>query len=188
MIIISIKRNHLNAFIAAIFIFLLGFSFYKYMMGMKERNYHQMVPTQSINELERASAETFLASSNVHDNIEIFDIGKGSVIKVIQINDFALTEASKYLQGITGMYAKVRALPDKGYIVKIPFEYNIIVKNKWLNDYNINSVDKIFIIFPQDRVPYLLVLDEKERPYFYCFNGDTNKLLKSLNFEPDNLQ
>lgn len=120
-----------------------------------------------------------------HQEIEIFDIGIGKVIKVVKINKTALAESQKYLQGIVGLYPNVKAFPDKGYIIKIPFEPNIIVKNHFLNDYGINSLDKVFILVPKEYAPYLLVLDDRERPYFYCFRGEINKLLKSLNFETD---
>jgi hypothetical protein len=186
--IIIINKNLLRVILTLIIVFLLGRILYWHMIHIGGISSHLQMLCQRINEPERASTPTFLVLSNINCNIEIFDINKGSVIKEIQVNDFAIAEGEKFLQGITGMYVKVNAFPDSGYIIKVPFKPNIKVENQWLNGNNIKYVDKFFVIFPQKGVPYLLVLDEKERPYFYYFNGDLEKLLKYLDFKPDILQ
>lgn len=183
MVIIARNKKLLKVIAVSIFVVLIGFSLYRHMTNMQAKNHQQMVQAHNIRELEESFATTFLTSTSVDENVEIFDIGKGNVIMEVQVNTIALTEAKKYIQRITGTYVKVKALPDKGYIIKIPFKPTLTVKNQLLNDYNINSIDKIFIIFPQEDAPYLLVLDGCERPYFYYFEGDTDKLLRSLNFE-----
>jgi len=82
------------------------------------------------------------------------------------------------------LYAAVKAFPDNGYIIRIPVVPPIQVQNPWLNDYNIYSVDQVFILLPEQGDPYLLVLDNKLRPYFYYFNGNVEALLKDLDFYP----
>lgn len=182
MVVITIKGKLLRAIIASIFIVLLGFSFYRYTEDIRAEN-RQYGTIFGISELDGVTVSAFLVSSNDKKNIELFDIGKGSVTKSVPVNDIVLTEAQKILKGITGMYLKANALPEKGCIIKIPFEPDIKVKNHWLNDYNINSIDKMFIIFHDEGTPYLLVLDSKERPYLFYFKGDTDKLMKSLKFK-----
>jgi uncharacterized ubiquitin-like protein YukD len=172
MIIITIRKNILRIIFISFVIIFTGLCFYKY----------------NISKLEKTQVSVFLVSSTTYEDIEIFDVDKGKVIKVIQVNETTLNEAKSYIQRITGMYQKINALPNKGYIIKIPFEPYLVVKNQYLNDYNIDSIDKLFIIFPEGSSPYLLVLDDRERPYAYNFNGDTSVLLKSLNYGIGNLQ
>lgn len=162
MVVIIVNKKLLGVITTAIFIVFMGLGFY-----------------------QSSSTSAFLASANVSPNIEIFNIGKGSIIKVLPVNDIALAEAKKILRGITGMYLKANAIPEKGYIIKIPFEPNIKVKSQWLAEYDILSIDKMYIVFPHEGTPYLLILDKKERPYLYNFKSDTDKLLKSLKFEID---
>lgn len=166
MVMITIKRKFLAAIIASIFIILTGFSIYKYMADTKS---------------------AFLISTNAEKDIEIFDIAKGSVSKTVPVNDIALAEAKKFFKGITGVYLKVNAIPVKGYIIKIPFEPKIKVNSHWFNDNNINPIDKLFIVFPEEGTSYLLVLDKKQRPHLFNYEGSAEKLLKSLNFELDKI-
>ena len=109
-------------------------------------------------------------------NIEIFDIGKGEVIKSLSVNHLVYNEAIEYLKGITGMYPKVNALPGEGYIVRIPLEPSVFVKNQWIDE----TLNEIYVIFPsKDESPYLLILDDKKRPLFFTFNANTDVLLKT---------
>jgi hypothetical protein len=74
------------------------------------------------------------------------------------------------------MYGKVKAFPDKGYIIRIPLIPSMKVHTQWLNDYNIYCVSEVFILFPEQGNPYLLLLDKNLRPHFYSFDGDTDVL------------
>jgi len=96
------------------------------------------------------------------------------------VDDISLSEAKKILKGITGLYLKANAIPEKGYIIKIPFEPDLKVKNQWLNDYDINYIDKMYIVFPEEGMSYLLVLDKKERPILYKTKSNVDTLLKRL--------
>lgn len=81
------------------------------------------------------------------------------------------------------MYVEAKAFPDKGYIIRVPFEPSVKIQSQWLKDYGMNLVDEVFILFPEQGRPYLLVLDEKQRPLFYYFEGNTDVLLEKLNFK-----
>ncbi|WP_152965999.1 hypothetical protein [Pseudobacteroides cellulosolvens] len=140
--------------------------------------------SSNVGELGRDNLVSFLASSdssNVHKIIEIFDIAKGEVIREIEANTIIQNKAELYLTNITGMYDKVKAIPEKGYIARVPFEPSAKVNNKWLNFDGINSMDQMFIIFPENGEAYLLVLDEKFRPLFYNFESDTSELMDLIN-------
>lgn len=112
-------------------------------------------------------------------NIEIFSVDNGSVISNIQSNSNIQTEAKKHLKNITGVYSKLNPIPDNGYMIKIPLESPLEIKNQWINSF----VDEVVIILPKDESPYLLIFDNKDTPLFFTFKGNVNKLLKSLNFE-----
>jgi hypothetical protein len=140
------------------------------------------------NQFYQTSLITFLASEHETDpskrTVEIFDITKGEVIKKVLTNQTIEKAAISYLKAISGMYAAVKAFPEDGYIIRIPVVPPVQVQNPWLNDYNIYTVDQIFILLPEQGSPYLLVLDTKLRPYFYNFDGDVDALLKDLGFYP----
>lgn len=117
----------------------------------------------------------------VHANVEIFDVKQGSVIRQLESSPDIQREAKKFLEEIDGMYVKVKAFPEEGYIVRIPLEPPANIQNEWLNA----LVNEVFVIFPGDEnAPYLLVLDGKGRPYFYTFHGKVDTLLEKLNFNP----
>lgn len=132
--------------------------------------------------LGKTSAEAFLYSdkdNTANRQIEIFSINKESVVKKAPLSPVIKNEAVKYLNSITGLYVKVKALPDKGYIIKIPLEPPVKIQTEWLDD----LVHEIFVIFPEDKTPpYLLILDDNNRPYFYTFDESTEILLKELKF------
>ena len=95
-------------------------------------------------------------------------------------------EAKDILDKITGMYVKVKAFPDKGYIAKLPLKPVVEVSNKWLNEYGIFSLNEVFIIFPEGNTPYLLVLDSNYRPLFFNFEqGAKSDLLDKI--QPANI-
>ncbi|WP_051541968.1 hypothetical protein [Clostridium lundense] len=114
-------------------------------------------------------------------SIEIFDINKNNVVKRSESSPKIEKEIEKYLQNIKGIYEKFNPIPDKGYMVKIPLDTPIMIQNKWINSF----IDEVIIIFPENETPYLMVLDNEERTLFLSFDGDTDILLKYLNFTPE---
>lgn len=191
MVIIKTNKKLLKIILIIVLVSSFGFNIYSYSRNIELANKYKLLICYT-SKLDKTNLITFLVSSNIRVqenlNIEIFDISKGSVIKKIHSNQILQSEVEKYLKGITGLYVKVKAIPDKGYIIKIPLEPSVKVQNQWLIDYDINSVDEVFIIFPEQETPYLLVLDNKDRPLFYTFEGNTNELLKNLNFQPETSQ
>lgn len=140
--------------------------------------------TEDINEFNDNSMVAFMDFAiSLNDevkNIEIFDISKGQVIKSLPTNHLVQNEAIEYLKGITGMYPKVNALPNEGYIIRIPLEPSVFIKNQWVNE----VLNEIYVVFPsKDDKPYLLILDDKNRPVFFVFNVNTDALLKNIDLE-----
>ena len=113
-------------------------------------------------------------------SIEIFDIGKGEVMKQVKPDLVTRREAERLLKSITGLYLKFKLLPDKGRIIRVPLEPPSRIQNKWLNSCGIANVDALFVMLPEEDAPYLLVLDEKQRPWAFNMKGSTNRLMKHL--------
>lgn len=130
----------------------------------------------------KSSIDAFLVTSICNEgykHVEIFNINMGSVIKKVPLSETIKSETIKYLNQITGVYVKVKAFPDRGYIIKIPLEPAVKIQNAWLDD----LVDEVFIIFPEQEMnPYLLILNNKNMPFFYTFEGNTEILFKQLDF------
>lgn len=157
MMILTLNGNRLKTVIAAVLGIMLCYGIYRYCV-------------QSC----QTSVDTRL-------NVELFDIGKGCVIKMIPVDDAVLAESKKIIRGITGYYLKANAIPEKGNIIKIPFEPDLNVRNKWLNNCGIKAIDKMYIVYPEESTPYVLILDKKGRPYLYNFDYDANRLLNKVN-------
>ncbi|HOV27392.1 MAG TPA: hypothetical protein PK566_13685 [Pseudobacteroides sp.] len=185
MVIIKVKTRHIGILFAFLLVCAIGLSFYRSKMNTAANNRFEAIGS-SIGEFGSDNLVAFLADSDpegVNRNVEIFDISKGEVIREMETSSVIQKEAENYLKNIDGMFVKANAIPEKGYIIKVAFEPPAKVDNKWLDSYGINSVDQVFVIFPENAIPYLLVLDKKSRPLFYNFEGRTNDLLQILNFQ-----
>ncbi|MEN6316756.1 MAG: hypothetical protein ABFD25_21170 [Clostridiaceae bacterium] len=157
MMILTLNGNRLKTVIAAVLGIMLCYSIYHYCV------------------------QSCQASVNTRLNVELFDIGKGCVIKMTPVDDAVLAESKKIIKGITGYYLKANAIPEKGNIIKIPFEPDLNVRNKWLNNCGIKAIDKMYIVYPEEGTPYVLILDKRGRPYLYNFGCDANRLLNKVN-------
>ncbi|MFD1779205.1 hypothetical protein ACFSFW_11045 [Fredinandcohnia salidurans] len=118
--------------------------------------------------------------AQTNQQIQIFDIDQDKVIKYVQSNADVQQEVENILKGITGVYAKYNPIPTKGFMVRIPLEPNIMIRNKWFDD----LVDEVTIILPSQEDPYLMLFDDENKPFFLTFEGNTEKLLDLLDFKP----
>lgn len=123
-------------------------------------------------------ATNAMAQTNLQ--IEIFDIQQGKVIKYVQKDTDIQEEVGKLLEGITGVYVHHNPIPNKGWMIRIPLEPNIMTKNQWFDD----LVDEVIIIFTGQESPYLMMFDGENKPYFFTFEGNTANLMALLNFKP----
>lgn len=112
--------------------------------------------------------------------IEIFDINKGYVIKKVDSTPVIQNQVNNCLKGITGIYSKFNPIPNKGYMIKIPFDTPIALQNQWVNAF----IDEVIIIFPEQEERYIMVFDNRDKTLFFGFEGDVDGLLKNLNFYP----
>lgn len=125
----------------------------------------------------------FLSSINVraeaNRNIEIFDIKQEKVVKVLQSKRKIQKLAASYIQGISGVYGKFNPIPDKGHAIRIPLEPSIKIHQPLLSA----VVDEIIIMFPEDEKPFLLLFENENKLMCFTFEGDTNSLLKYLDYK-----
>ena len=161
----------------------VGFNIYSYRRNVELRRKYEF-RHNSISQLEAGSLTAFLTLEQEHEYIEIFDIKKGQVIKRVPSNPAIRREVQKYIKGITGIYTKAKAIPDKGYIVRVQIGITA-TENQWLKNYGINSLNEVFVIFPKEGEAYLLILDGQKKPGFYNFQCSTEVLLKNLCFDLD---
>ena len=131
--------------------------------------------------LERESMVTSWSKSNSVYNgyIEIFDVKEERVVKSVLSNDKIRNEVEKYLKEITSIYVKIKPIPNNGFIIKIPLYPPIDIDNEFFN-YQISIV---YLMFPENESPYLMIFDKESHPFFYNFSGNTDLLLKYLNYK-----
>ena len=168
MKIVFIRNKYLKV-IMALFIAVLSTTvFYLHITETETNGYRYVFATRNADESEK---------------IEIFDIGKEKVVLSVPADKRMLDEAKSILDSITGIYVKANALPENGFIIKVAFRPELVIDKGWIVNYDINPVEKMFIIVPEGKTPYLLLLDNHERPYLFNFKRDIDKLLKYLEFQ-----
>jgi len=185
MVLIRINRKLVKVILTFVLIVSLGFNIFSYVQNVELTEKYESLFCIA-NQFNKASLVTFVTTTQKSDNtskvIEIFDISKGEVIKRVNPNTSIQKVATSYINGVSGIYVKVNAFPDKGYIIRIPLNPSVNVQTHWFNDDNINSIEEVFVLLPEQGKPFLLVLDKKSRPFFYTFDGDVDVLLKKLEF------
>ncbi|WP_147534394.1 hypothetical protein [Bacillus marasmi] len=120
-----------------------------------------------------------IASAQTNRQIEVFEISKGKVIAIVQQNPQLQQEVKTFLEGISGVYVKYNPIPKTGYMIRVPLEPPIMVKNQWFND----LVDEVTIIFSGQENPYIMVFDDENRLHFLTFERDTAHFLRLLDYE-----
>ncbi|NLW02450.1 MAG: hypothetical protein GX027_04205 [Clostridiaceae bacterium] len=182
MIIISISKRKLKFFAAAVLaVFLVSFGIYQIFGNQDTENYFELVNMLRCRDVAASGEilEETAPASESSDEVQIFDIGKGKVVKRMKATPMIQEQARKIIGSITGMYAKIQPFPDKGYIVKIPVNPALKVQSQYINA----SVDRIYVIFTDKEPPIVLILDSSDKPFVYNFGWKTDELEKQLGFK-----
>jgi len=182
MIVISISKRKLKLFAAAVlFVFLVSFGIYQIFGNQDTENYFELVNMLRHRDVAASGEilEETAPASESSDEVQIFDISKGKVTKRMKTTPAMQEQARKIISSITGMYAKVQPFPDKGYIVRIPVNPALKVKNEYINA----VIDRIYVIFTEKEPPIVLILDSSEKPFVYNFSWKTDELEKQLDFD-----
>jgi len=91
----------------------------------------------------------FIVSAKSSTSIELFDIEKNEVIKVIPTNPEIQLEVEKIINEVDNIVKKLKPIPDKGYMIKIPLEPSLLLENQWVYA----RIDEVIIINPQVEKP-----------------------------------
>ena len=183
MIIITISKRKLKLFAAAFLAVILTFVGITQIFGNQGiDNYKVLV--EALRQTEVAVSDEVLTATSPtpdtsNDEIQIFDVGKGNVVKKMKSTPTLQAEAEKVINSITGLYVKVQPLPEKGYIVRIPMSPPMTVQSRYINA----IVDKIYVIFTKNNPPIVLILDSRNKPFVYNFSSSTEALKKNLGFD-----
>lgn len=182
MIIISISKRKLKLFAAAVLaVFLVSFGIYRIFGDQDAENYNELVNMLRYREVA-VSGEILEATTPAQEDIneiQIFDISKGKVVKKLKTSPAFQDQAVQIISSITGLYAKVKPLPEKGYIVRVPVNPALKVQNQYINA----TIDKIYVIFTENEPPFVLILDRSQKPFVYNFSWNTDELVKLLDFD-----
>ncbi len=186
MIFVSVRRKTLGFIVLAIILCLVVFSIYSTVRIAQNENKYQ-----SVLNMTRMFEDThFIAylsdeeTQRENQNVEVFDIGRGEVISKTPLNKEIQNEVFNYVKAIKSLYTKVIPFPEKGYVIRVPFDPPMKVKSKYLNDVGIKTLSSVFIIISEKEAPLLLVLDNQQRPYFYIFNASVQPLLDFVKLTP----
>lgn len=182
MIIISISKRKLKWLAVAVLVVILAsLGIYQIFGDQDTENFDALVNMLRYREVA-VSGEVLEATkpaAETSDEIQIFDISKGKVVKKLKTSAAVQEQAIQIINSITGLYAKVQPLPDKGYIVRVPVNPALKVRNQFINA----TIDKIYIIFTEKEPPFVLILDSSEKPFVYNFDCKIDELVKYLDFD-----
>lgn len=187
MIFISIKKKTFGLILVVVILCLLMVSIYAAVKVSHNENKYQsvLVMTEMFDDTHFIAYISSRKANNESKNIEVFDITKGEVILTEPTNIEIQNEVFNYVKTIKSLYTKVMPFPEKGYVIRVPFNEAIKVKQKLLNEAGIKSLDSLFIILSDKEAPIILVLDSHERPYFYTFNASIQPLLDYVKLKPE---
>lgn len=186
MVLVRISKKHISYFLSVFLFSLFCFNVFLFYKNRGSAEQYKSIFHWE-DSFGQAELKSFIAKRNISADIgkpiEIFSIKKGEVIKETRLTTVVQGIIESYLKGITGTYVKAKPFPVEGYIIRIPVNPGIKTESSWLNDCGIYTVNEIFILFPEEGKPFLLILDGNSMPCFYNFEGDTERLLKELDFE-----
>ncbi|MBB2483406.1 hypothetical protein H5P36_24950 [Bacillus sp. APMAM] len=120
------------------------------------------------------------ASAQTNKQIEIFDIGKERVVKKVHMTADIQEDVKRFLERTTSVYPKVKPIPSRGFMIKVPLDPAVEIRNQWLH----GRLNQVILVFPPKERPFYLVMDEKNRTHLFLFEGETNTLLRKLNYKP----
>jgi hypothetical protein len=111
--------------------------------------------------------------------VEIFDPSQAKVVKTVQLTPEIQSMMEDWVKNINGIYHKNDPVTDDGYAVRVPLDPAVIVHSRWLK----SIVTDVYIIVPEKDPPFYLIFDDDYNLCCFSFNGDIERLSKSLDFQ-----
>ncbi|MBS4175044.1 hypothetical protein [Bacillus sp. FJAT-49736] len=124
---------------------------------------------------------TSTVSAQTHKQVEIFDIEQERVVKKVPVTPDIREEVKQLIERTTSVYPKIKPIPNKGFMIKVPLHPAVHIQNQWLR----GKVDQVILIFPPNEHPFYLVMDKRHRPHLFNIEGETDTLLEMLDYEPE---
>lgn len=122
-----------------------------------------------------------------YEDVEIFSIDQEEVVAKIKSSPEAEAIGLALLESITSLYMDITPIPEKGYIVRLPFAKPVEFTKFWPGLNTTTTIHEVFLFFPQDkngdkkRAPYLMILNKDAHPLFFNFNLDIKPFLSMFN-------
>lgn len=110
---------------------------------------------------------------------EIYDPIQKRVVKSVQVNSEIYNMVTSWVRSIDNFYGKLSPIPLDGYKVRIPLDPAIEVNKKSLSA----VVNEVYIIIPRDKLPFFIIYEDKNKPSYFKFHGDIDKLSKAMDFK-----
>lgn len=111
--------------------------------------------------------------------IEIFDPHKNKVIKKVELNEEINDMVIKWIKEIDEIHPSINPIKDNGYAIKFPFESPVKVKNKWMDA----RVEEVYLVVPKEEAAFFVIFERENRPLFFLFPGEVDKLSEALDFQ-----
>jgi hypothetical protein len=110
---------------------------------------------------------------------EIYDPAQKKVIKSVQVDSELYDLAADLVRSIDNFYGRISPAAVEGYKIRVPLDPPVKVNKKSLKA----SVSEVYIIVPQNKTPFLIIFEDKNKPSYFKFHGNIDSLWKALDFE-----
>lgn len=177
-------RKLLNIIFIILLAVSLCFNFFTYRENTElSQKYESLMCFTS--QLDSKNVISFLCSisTNEYKDIEIFDISQGKIVKKLQSNEEIQNNVLQFVKDITGLYVNVKPFPEAGYIMRVPINPPVQVENQWVQEQGVETVNELYLLFPKEDEPFILILNDENRPFFFKYKGDTKSFLKEIGIE-----
>ncbi|GAA0182293.1 hypothetical protein SH2C18_46980 [Clostridium sediminicola] len=111
--------------------------------------------------------------------VEIFNPKQDKVVKVVQLTPEINDMISNWVMNIENFYGNLDPITDDGYAIKIPFNSSVQVETDVLNA----NIKEVFILIPENELPFYLVFENNDKVSCFAFNGDIEELSRALDFK-----
>jgi hypothetical protein len=110
---------------------------------------------------------------------EIYEHAQKKVVKSVQVDSKLYDLTAGWVRSIDNFYGRIAPAAVEGYKVRIPLDPPIEVNKKSLKA----TVREVYIIVPQNKSPFLMIFEDRNKPSYFKFHGNIDNLRKALDFE-----
>jgi hypothetical protein len=109
---------------------------------------------------------------------DIIDSKQNIVVKSVQVNSEINNMVASWVNSIDNFCGKISPITVEGYKVRVPLNPPVEVNKKSLTA----KVSEVYIIVPQNKPPFLIIFEDKNKPSYFKLHGNIDSLSKALNF------